>query len=266
MFRNTTTGRPGPANAQTEPAAFAGVVARQPRLGINSAAVLRRREEQPCPFVFLALLLRGHPVALVDPGREHRTIRIEAERRKTLALVTRRDRLQLGKALAAIARPGGKHLAVERLVPEDRKRQRDAAVFLDDDLGTRIRAPIELELFLGHLNRRRKAAPLDPSSLPPISGPPPSRRATAFRPTRRPASPSTRSATRPPRTPLPRHADDGSFALAPRFGKARKRASRANSFAAWPYSSCRVVRSFERQLHSGHECARRAGVDRTGGC
>src|SRR6185369_10413169 len=80
-------GTAGAGECQTEPAAFAGVVACQPRLGISSAAVLRRREEQPCPFVFLALLLRGYAVALVDPGREHRTIRIEPERCETLALV-----------------------------------------------------------------------------------------------------------------------------------------------------------------------------------
>ena len=76
----------------------------------------------------------------------------------------------------------GEHLTVERLVPEQRKRQCDAAIFLDDDLGTRIRAPIEVELLLRHLNRRRKAAAGVASNSPPRSGLRPSRRATAFHP------------------------------------------------------------------------------------
>src|SRR3954463_6745573 len=65
--------------------------------------------------------------------------------------------------------------------------------------------------------------------------------------------------------PLPRHGCDGSSALAPWFGKVRTRASQARSFAAWPYSFCSLVLSFERQLYSRNEGARRTGVDRTGG-
>ena len=87
----------GAGEGEAEAAAFAGVVLRHPRFGIGRAAVLRRREEQPRAVVFLAALLRRHAVALVEPGREHRAIGIEAERLEALAFVVRRDRPQLGK-------------------------------------------------------------------------------------------------------------------------------------------------------------------------
>src|SRR6185436_4324411 len=72
---------------KSEPAALAGVVACQPRLGIGRAAVFRRREEQPCSLVLLAFQLRWDPVSLVDPCGKHRTVSIEPQRHETLALV-----------------------------------------------------------------------------------------------------------------------------------------------------------------------------------
>ena len=147
---------PGSGKGQTEPAAFAGIVGRKLRFGIGGAAVPGRCEEQPCPFVFLPGLLRRYPVALVEPGRKHRSIRIEADRLKALTLIAGRDRLWRLEAAAVIGRSRREHLAVEGLVPEGRECQRDTAAAADRDLGSRIRAPIEVEFFFGDLNRRRE--------------------------------------------------------------------------------------------------------------
>jgi hypothetical protein len=97
---------------------------------------------------------RRHAVAFVEPGRKHRPVRIKTQRLETLALAVGRDWPQLGKALTAVGRSGVAHLTVEGLVPEDRKRQRDAAVFFDDKLGTGIGTPIEIQFLLRHLDRR----------------------------------------------------------------------------------------------------------------
>src|SRR5215212_10733001 len=105
----------------------------------------------------MAFLVGGSAVALVEPCRKHGPVRIEGERLEALALAASGDRAQLGKCLSAVGGSCVEHLAVEGLVPEDRERQGDAAIARDDDLGTRIGAPIEIEPLFGDHDRLRKA-------------------------------------------------------------------------------------------------------------
>src|SRR4051794_35805492 len=112
----------GSGKGDAKAAALAGVVRREMRFGISRAAVFGRREEQPGAIVFLARLLGGDAVALVEPGGEYRPVGIEADGLETLALIVRGDRPRRRKALAAVHRARGEHLAVEGLVPEDRER------------------------------------------------------------------------------------------------------------------------------------------------
>src|SRR6185369_6350735 len=132
--------------------AFAGIVLDHPRVAVSYAAVLRCREKQPRAHIFLIALLHLHAIALVEPGCEHRAIRIEGERLEALAFGVRRDRRGLGETLAAVAGMRDQHLSVEGLVPEDREGERNTPIPIEHHRGPRIGPPIEIELLLRDLN------------------------------------------------------------------------------------------------------------------
>src|SRR4051794_12826347 len=94
----------GTGESEPNAAALASVIGRQPGFRIGLAAVLGGGEEQAGAVISTAALLRRNTVALVQPGREHRSVCVELDRLEALALGAWGDRAQLGKAPAAIAR------------------------------------------------------------------------------------------------------------------------------------------------------------------
>ncbi len=154
MFLNTTTGFAGSRERQTQAAAFAGAFLHELRFGVGGAAIPRGRDVQAGAVVFFPARGCGNATALVQPRREYGTVRIQCEGFKALALVVCRNRPQVGEIPAAVGRPRVQDLTVEGLVPEDRERHGDLAVLADDNLGTGIRPPIEVEVLPGQLNRR----------------------------------------------------------------------------------------------------------------
>src|SRR3569623_2455771 len=106
---------PRTGERHTKAAALAGVVADEVSFRVDRA-ILRGRKKQARAVVWQPLLLRGRAVALVEPCREHRPVRVERERLKSLAYIARRDRLDRRERRTAIGRACGEDLAVERLV------------------------------------------------------------------------------------------------------------------------------------------------------
>ena len=178
--------RPGPANARPS-RQHSQVLSFTIRARYRSRRHPSTTQRTARRLHISARLLGRHAVALVEPGREHRSVGIERQRLEALALVARRDRLRLGKALSAVGRAGVEHLAVEGLVPEDRERQRDAALCGRRRSWGAHPVPNRGRAFPWSPEPATKSFGRHPSNSRPIPARPPSRPATAFRPDRRPA-------------------------------------------------------------------------------
>ncbi len=138
----------GPAGAcegDGDPAALAGVVFYKPRFRIGAAAVLRPGKEQRRSIIALIVSACPDAVALVDPGREDRTVAVQRELHEALAFRARCNGCRLVKAAAFIDGVRVQHLAIEVLVPENREGDGDAVLPVNDHARAGIRSPIELE-------------------------------------------------------------------------------------------------------------------------
>lgn len=108
----------GAGEGEAEPAAFAGVVERDRRVAEAGLAILPGVGEGSAG-VGLAGRTRPGDVALVEPGREHATVRVDGGDFEALAGRVRRDRPRPGEGGAAVAGAGEEGAAVEVLVLED---------------------------------------------------------------------------------------------------------------------------------------------------
>ena len=96
MLRNTTAGRPAAGEGEAEPAAFAGVVEGDGGVGEIRIAVLPGIGQSRAGIGFAGGARLGD-VALVEPGREHAAVGVDARDLEALAGRVRCDGTRLGE-------------------------------------------------------------------------------------------------------------------------------------------------------------------------
>lgn len=135
----------GTGQGYCKAATFAGVIQGDARLRKSRAVIPRPGEGEPGANVFVAARCGRHPIALVEPGRKQRAVRVEGERLEALALGVGGDRSGCGKTAPAVGRARIEDLSVEFLILETSEGDKQAAVVVDDDIRSRIGSPIDVE-------------------------------------------------------------------------------------------------------------------------